>query len=180
MPRLRSQLAALCFCALPLGSCALLYAAPIPGPSRHLAKKDARDQIADLEQQWRAATMAGDIPALDKLLADDYVGISWTGQVNTKMSQLDRLRNKSLVITKMDVTDVKVKVVGPVAIVTSRSDIQGSNDGVELKGAFVYTRIYQRSPAGQWKITNFEATRVPPGGRPNRRGGPPPPPEEHP
>ena len=168
-------LAALCLCALPVASCAV----PAGGPAKHIAKKDARDQVADLEQQWRQATVAGDVPALDKLLSDDYVGISWTGQVNTKMSQLDRLRDRSLVITRMDLTDVKVKVVGSVAIVTSRSDMQGTNDGVELKGSFVYTRIYQRNPAGIWKITNFEATRVPVAGGRNRRGGPTPV-EEHP
>ncbi len=176
-PRLLTLVAALSLCALPSAVCAL----PFPGgPSKHVAKKDARDMIADLEQQWRNATLTGDVPALDKLLSDDYVGISWTGQVNTKMSQLDRLRNRSLVITRLDLTDVKVKVVGSVAIVTSHSDMQGINDGIELKGSYVYTRIYQRSPAGVWKITNFEATRVPIGGRNNRRGGPLAPPEEHP
>ena len=175
MPRLRPQLAALCLCAL------ALFPARAPASlTRHVAKKDARDQVADLEQQWRSATLAGDVPAMDKLLSDDYVGISWTGQVNTKMSQLDRLRDRSVVITRMDLTDVKVKVVGSVAIVTSRSDLQGTNEGVELKGTFVYTRIYQRSPAGLWKITNFEATRVPTGGHSGRHGGPPRSPEEHP
>ncbi len=177
MSRIRLQFVALCFSFLAVAPCAV-HAAPLPGgPAKHQGKKDAREQIADLEQQWRAATLAGDVPALDKLLADDYVGISWTGQVNTKSSQLDRLRNKTLVVTKLDLTEVKVKVVGPVAIVTSHSDLQGTNDGIELKGSFVYTRIYQRNPAGVWKITNFEATRVPVGGRNGRHGGPPPPAE---
>ena len=176
MPRPRPQLAALCFCVLPLAVCA---AAPVPGPAKHIQKKDARDQIADLEQQWRTATLAGDVPTMDKLLSDDYVGISWTGQVNTKNSQLDRLRNRSLVVTKLDLTDVKIKVVNSVAIVTSKSEMLGTNDGIELKGSFIYTRIYQRNPSGVWKITNFEAVRVPPPGR-NGRHGEPPPKEEHP
>ena len=171
MSRVRPQFA-VCLLLLMLGSCSL-YAAPMRGgPGKHQGKKDAREQIADLEQQWRAATLAGDVAALDKLLADDYVGISWTGQVNTKSSQLDRLRNKTFVVTKLEMTDVKVKVVGPVAIVTSHSELQGTNDGLEVKGTFVYTRIYQRNAAGVWRITNFEATRVPPGGRPGRHGGP--------
>ncbi len=169
--------ASLCLCALPMAA----RAVPLPGGlSRHVAKRDAREQVADLEQQWRTATLTGDVAGLDKLLSDDYVGISWTGQVNTKSAQLDRLRNRSLLITRMDLTDLKVKVVGSVAIVTSHSDIQGTNDGVELKGTFLYTRIYQRNPAGLWKITNFEATRVPVGGHSGRHGGPPTAVEEHP
>ena len=178
MSRPHPHLAALCLCVLPL---AVRAEPPLPGPARHIQKRDAREQIADLEQQWRSATLTGDVPAMDKLLSDDYVGISWTGQVNTKASQLDRLRDRSLIVTKLDLTDVKIKVVNAVAIVTSKSDMLGTNDGIELKGSFVYTRIYQRSPAGVWKITNFEATRVPPpGGRNGRHGGTHPAPEEHP
>ena len=174
MSRLRSQLVASFLCVLPLTPCAL-HAAPLSaflmhsGTTKHHGKKDTREQIADLEQQWRAATLAADVPALDKLLADDYVGISWSGQVNTKASQLDRLRNKTLVLSRLEVTEVKIKVVGPVAIVTSHSNLLGMNDGVEIKGAFVYTRIYQRGPSGVWKITNFEATRIPAEGHGVRR-----------
>jgi len=29
---------------------------------------------------------------MDKLLSDDYIGITMTGQVNTKAQQLDRMR----------------------------------------------------------------------------------------
>ena len=54
-----------------------------------------------------------------------------------------------------------MKVVGNVAIVTARADIDGSNDGTIMKGVFRYTRVYQRVVSGMWKITNFEVVRVP-------------------
>ena len=166
--RLLPQLALLSICILsPMLSDPAAYA----GPTRHVAKKDAKQEIVELENQWRTATMAGDVASLDKLLADDYVGISWTGQVNTKAAQLDRLRDRTLVVTRMDLSDVKVRIVGQVGIVTCRSDLEGTTDGTAIKGMFLYTRIYQRSPTGLWKITNFEATRIPPGGRNGRHGG---------
>ena len=128
-------------------------------------KQKPKEVVLNLEQQWRNATLAGDAGALDRLLSDDYVGISWTGQASTKAMQLDRVRNRTLLLTRLDLTDVKVKVVGPIAIVTSTAQIEGSNDGAELRGTFRYTRIYQRLPFGAWKITNFEATRVPSSGQ---------------
>ncbi len=142
---------------------------------RHEGQKRARREISALEDQWKAATLAGDATAMDKLLSDDYVGISWTGQVNTKTMQLDRTRSKGVVISKMDVSDVKVKLIGPVAIVTSRAEVQGSNDGRPIDGEFRYTRIYQRRPSGIWQITNFESTRIPLGGPHGRRPPLPPP-----
>jgi ketosteroid isomerase-like protein len=114
-----------------------------------------------MEEQWRQAQLTGDVAAMDRLLSDDYVGISMDGEVSTKTQQLDRLRTRSLVLTRIDLSDVKVKLLGQVAIVTSLSDVQGQNEGLPITGRYRYTRVYQRLPSGTWKITNFELTRVP-------------------
>jgi ketosteroid isomerase-like protein len=124
-------------------------------------KHDAKRQVEALEEQWRTAQLAGDITVMDKLLSDDYIGISMTGQVNTKTQQLDRARNHKLVLTRLDLGERQVKLVGSIAIVTSMAEIEGTNEGVPVKGTFRYTRVYQRLPSGDWKITSFEATRVP-------------------
>ncbi len=127
----------------------------------HRPHKEVKQQIEELEQQWRTATLGADIPTMDRLLSEDYVGINWNGQMNTKMMQLDRLRNRALTISQLNLSDTKVKLVGSVAIVTARADVIGTNDGAEMKGVFRYTRVYQRLPSGLWKITNFEVVRVP-------------------
>jgi ketosteroid isomerase-like protein len=124
-------------------------------------KHDAKRQVEALEEQWRTAQLAGDIAVMDKLLSDDYIGISMTGQVNTKAQQLDRARNHKLVLSKLDLGERQVKLVGSIAIVTSMAEVEGTNDGVPVKGTFRYTRVYQRLASGEWKITSFEATRVP-------------------
>jgi ketosteroid isomerase-like protein len=74
---------------------------------------------------------------------------------------LDRARNHKLMLTRLDLGEMQVKMVGSIAIVTSRAQVEGTNDGVPVKGTFRYTRVYQRLPTGEWKITSFEATRVP-------------------
>lgn len=142
-------------------------------PPRH--NKLAKEQIQDLEEQWRSANVAGDPAAMDKLLSEDYVGISWTGQVNNKAMQLDRIRTRTVVVQKMDLSDIKIKIVGAIAIVTSRASVEGSTDGIDIKGDFRYTRVYQRQPTGIWQITNFEATRIPSGERMRRHEPPPAP-----
>ena len=127
----------------------------------HEKKHDAKRQVEALEEQWRQAQLAGDVVTMDKLLSDDYIGISMTGQVNTKMQQLDRMRMHKVALTKLDLADRQVKLIGSIAIVTSRAEVEGTNDGLPIKGTFRYTRVYQRLPSGIWKITSFEATRVP-------------------
>jgi ketosteroid isomerase-like protein len=164
---------------LPAVLSVFLLAVPQPAHAMH-PHRDVKQQIATLEQQWRTATLNSDIALMDKLLSEDYVGISWTGQVNNKNSQLDRLRNRTLVISKMDLSDMKIKLLGQgqVAVVTTSADVVGTNDGLQINDTFRYTRVYQRTPNGAWKITNFEATRLPkpggPGGRHSRNEPPPP------
>ncbi len=150
----------------PIGAVLLLLAAVCPSGlavsfgSPH-QKHDYKREVESLEEQWRAAQLAGDVVAMDKLLSDDYVGISMTGQVNTKAQQLTRVRNHSFVITKIDLGEMKVKLVGQVAIVTVRASVEATSEGTPMSGTFRYTRVYQHLPSGDWKITNFEATRIP-------------------
>ena len=127
----------------------------------HERKHDAKKQVEALEEEWRAAQLAGDISTMDRLLSDDYIGISMTGQVNTKAQQLERIRERKLVLKRLDLGETQVKLVGAIAIVTSRAEVEGTNDGTPVIGTFRYTRVYQRLPTGVWKITSFEATRVP-------------------
>ena len=124
-------------------------------------KHDAKRQVEALEEQWRQAQLVGDVAAMDKLLSDDYIGITMTGQVNTKTQQLDRMRMHKIAQTKLDLGDRQVKLIGAIAIVTSRAEVEGTNEGAPVKGTYRYTRVYQRLPSGGWKITSFEATRVP-------------------
>jgi ketosteroid isomerase-like protein len=132
--------------------------------ARHSTKEHKRDykrEIEVVEEQWRTAQIAGDVATMDKLLAEDYFGISVTGQLNDKMQQLERIKSRRLVLSRLDVSDRKIKLVGRVAIVTSLAEIEGMNDGEPLRGKYRYTRVYKRYPDGSWKITNFEVTRVP-------------------
>jgi ketosteroid isomerase-like protein len=139
----------------------LFLAAPGAAAAQHHKKRDYKREIEQMEEQWRTAQLAGDVGAMDHLLADDYVGISINGEVNTKTQQLDRLRTRSLIVNKITVSDMKVKLVGPVAIVTSLAEVEGTNNGTPLKGQYRYTRVYQRVSPNIWKITNFELTHVP-------------------
>lgn len=125
---------------------------------QHEHKHTERTQIIALERQWRQAALTSDIPAMDKLLSDDYLGITANGEVLTKTQQLDHMRDRRLVITQLQTSELKIKLVGNIAIVTSLAQVEGTSDGEPLHGAYRYTRVYQRMPGGIWKVTSFEVT----------------------
>jgi ketosteroid isomerase-like protein len=139
--------------------CPLPASAALPQPHRE-HKRDYKREIQALEEQWRLAQVNGDVLSMEKLLAPDFLGISMTGQVTDRDQQLERLRNRHLVLSKIVISDQKIKLLGAVAIVTSLAQIEGTNEDTPVNGMYRYTRIYRRYPDGTWKVTNFEVTRT--------------------
>lgn len=144
-----------------LGCALLLSCVPASFAGVYGNRHDERRQIEKLEEQVRQAEIAGDVPFLDRLLSDDFVGISMVGDVNTKAQQLQRMRTHAMVFTSIRLDDAKIKLLGQVAVVTSRARVEGTSDGQSISGTYRYTRVYLHGPAGAWKITNFEVTRIP-------------------
>jgi ketosteroid isomerase-like protein len=146
--------------SLPLLMAILLVAASQAQghPQRRERKHLEREQIVALEHDWQQAALSEDVSEMDKLLSDDYIGITSTGEVVTKTQQLDHMRERKFVITQLHTSELKIKLIGNIAIVTSLAQVQGSSDGDPLGGAYRYTRVYQRVANGIWKITNFEVT----------------------
>lgn len=137
-----------------------LLCAPVSAQRRE-HKRAERAEISVLEQQWRQAQISDDIAEMDRLLAEDFLGITASGKVVTKAQQLDRMRTRRIDLRRMDISDRRIKISGNVAVVTSLAQIDGTMDGHPVDGSFRYTRVYQRGPVNVWRITNFEATRVP-------------------
>jgi ketosteroid isomerase-like protein len=165
MPRHLDSRAHRLLASLAFGTVCILGSAQAPQHHGHPHKRVERGQVSDLEHQWEQAMLTCDTAAMDRLLADDYLGVTAGGDLVTKSQQLDRMRNKQVSLKKLDTTETKTKLIGGrIAVVTSLSRIEGTIDSKTISDTFRTTRIYERQSNGAWKITNFEATRVHPEG----------------
>lgn len=129
------------------------------GALPHREKGEIHKQIEVLEQQWRDAIINNNVVQMDHLLADDYIGITSNGTVETKTQALDQRRAGTVRITRLDITDTHVRVYGDTAVVTSQALVEGTNGASDISGQYRYTRVYAHR-LGQWKIVSFEASRV--------------------
>jgi ketosteroid isomerase-like protein len=127
----------------------------LPHHENHAAHKE----IEALEMQWRQAIISNNVGQMDHLLADDYIGISANGTVETKPAALAQRRAGTVKISQLDLTDLKVRVYGDTAVVTSQAYLEGTNGQSNISGNYRYTRVYNRR-LGQWKIVSFEASRM--------------------
>jgi ketosteroid isomerase-like protein len=125
----------------------------------HHSSHEVHKEIETLEMQWRQAQLSNDVAVMDRLLADDYIGISASGTIETKAEALALRRAGTLHITVLDLNDLKVRIYGDTAVVTSRADLAGTNGASDISGRYRYTRVYNKR-FGQWKIVSFEASRI--------------------
>jgi ketosteroid isomerase-like protein len=125
----------------------------------HGEKHEHEKQIEALEMQWRQAQMNNDVPLISRLLADDYIGITANGMVQTREEALAMYKTRALVFHRLDLTEVKVRVHGNTAVVTSRAEVEATHGGTNISGLYRYMRVYVRKQ-GCWKIVNFEVTRI--------------------
>lgn len=136
-----------------LASCHPAWALP------HRDKGEIHKEIEVLEQQWQQATVTNNIGEMNRLLADDYVGITSNGTVENKQQALAQRSAGTVRIIKLDITDTHVRVYGDTAVVISQADLEGTNGTSDISGQYRYTRVYNRR-LGQWKIVSFEASRM--------------------
>ena len=145
-------------CLMLAAALCLVLANPAWAMTRHESHA-LHKEIESLEMQWRDAVVANNVNQMDHLLADDYIGISANGTVETKTQELAQRRAGTIRIKSLDLSDLKVRVFGDTAVVTSRAELTGVNGQSDISGNYRYTRVYNKR-LGQWKIVSFEASRI--------------------
>jgi ketosteroid isomerase-like protein len=144
-----------------LGALTLVaFAMPLFGAGPRTQKHESRNEIFQLEDKWRNAVLKADAAVLDSLLADDYIGITAGGTLQSKEQALAVMRSGAFHVTELAVYDRRVRFYGRTAVVTSRAEIMGISATRDISGSFRYTRVYARNAQGEWKIVSFEASRI--------------------
>lgn len=114
-------------------------------------------EIIDMERQAREASLHRDADFSERILAEDYVGITPLGQVTTKQDNVSARKSRQLRYDTIDVTDMVVRVYGDTAIVTARADVKGHQLGEDFSGPYRYTRVWVRR-TGKWQAVSYQAT----------------------
>ncbi len=155
----RSRTARWVMAGVMLFGCAGVNARALVMPFTRHESGNQHKEIEGLEQDWRQALLSSNIPALDHLLADDYLGVTANGTLETKADLLAMRRSGTMRFSELTLSDLKVRVYGDTAVVTSRAELSGTNGGTDISGHYRYTRVYNRRQ-GQWRIVSFEASRI--------------------
>lgn len=91
-------------------------------------------ELKMLDREWCEAIVRYDAAALDRLLADDYILITHSGDILTKAQEIAEAKELTLGFTFRSFTaeDVDVRLVGEQATMTGQSVLKALFDGEEI------------------------------------------------
>jgi ketosteroid isomerase-like protein len=139
-----------------------IFLARAYSPAAHAQpQSDPAAVLADIEQQLTKLVLAGDQAGYSAFLTDDWSVINTDGQILTK----DQVLREMFVtgerrIDAIAVDDVKVRLLGDVAVVTGRTAASGVVRGTTITATLRFTDVFVRRN-GRWQIAASQGTRVP-------------------
>src|SRR5256714_4274340 len=106
-----------------------------------------REQRGSVEQAIRQvdneriqAQIHADAAALDRIYADDFIGVGPSGTVRTKPQVISDFTSGNLKFQSITTDDVQVRVYGDTAVETGRSTMNGQDKGKAVPRDNRFTR----------------------------------------
>ena len=117
--------------------------------------------VLALEERRRQALLAGDLPALQGLLAEELVYVHSTGACDRQASYLAKLSGGSLKYLALDFHDLQVQLLQQAAVVSGRMAARVSKDGQPKDVASLFMTVWGCGPDGVWRLHAHQGTPVP-------------------
>lgn len=146
------------------GSSAPAAAEPGSTPLSAPATDPARDEaeLIRLEREYARALMEKDREFLVRFYASDWRGGNWMG-FWSKSTMIKSVLDARYVIKSMNVRDLKVRLMGDVAIVQGVDEEVTTVDGKDTSGKWAFTDVFHRRD-GQWVAVASHTSEIRPTG----------------
>lgn len=123
-------------------------------------------QLMQMERDWSVAYLKHETAVINRILADDYIGIDGRGIITNKAQEIEEAAAPApgtpapaRQVIADTVTDMKVRVYGDAAIVTGRTIEKVQSNGRELEVQYRRTTVYVKRQ-GRWQCVSFHGSRI--------------------
>ena len=124
---------------------------------------DADDEIVAREVELRAAQLAADVAALDRLIADELLFAGPDGQLGTKAQDLDAHGSGVVRFRAHEPEELRVRRIGKhVAIASLRARLAVEIGGQTVQGTYRYTRVWAREDGRAWRVVGGQVSEIAP------------------
>jgi len=116
--------------------------------------------IEECELRLMQAMMQSDDQVLNELLATELTFTNHLGQLMTKQDDIEAHKCGAIKISSIVPSNQHIKIIGDVAIVTVKVRISGIFSGIQSKGDFRFTRVWQQKESEDWQLIVAHSTLV--------------------
>jgi ketosteroid isomerase-like protein len=121
---------------------------------RQRDQSDAERYIIESERQWAESVATGDASVVERILADDFVGVDPKGRLYDKATMVSDTRDAPNYFVSNRANEIKVRFYGDAAVAQG-SETWERRTGDPLRGRFVWTDTWLRRN-GKWQIVAAE------------------------
>lgn len=139
--------------------CLLLAAATALLGQAPSGQNSVEQTLIQMERDWSQADTQKDAAALDRILAEDWIGIDFEGTVLTKAQALKGINSDSASLESTVLGDMKVRVYGNAAIVTGTDTEKGEYHGKDSSGKYLWTDVFVLRD-GRWQAVSSQSTKL--------------------
>ena len=117
---------------------------------------DTQQLIAGFEKEWVAAILAKDTAAIDRLLADDFIGTT-NSQKYSKEEAVADVKTGGHESLQLD--NIDVRVYGDTAIATMDQEEKSRHDSEDFSGHYLFTNVWVKLD-GKWRAVASHGSRI--------------------
>jgi len=111
------------------------------------------EEIRKVDQDRIHAQVHADAVALDRIYADDFIGIGPSGTLRTKKEVLADFTSRKLTFQSITTADVRIRVYGNAAVETGLSTMKGQDFGKVVPEENRFTRVWIKQ-GGRWRLVS--------------------------
>lgn len=136
-------------------------ALPSAEPASNWTDKVSTALVLALEERRQKALLAGDLPTLQALLADDLVYVHSTGVCDSKASYLAKLSGGSLKYLSLNFSDLQVQTLQQTAVVRGCMAAVISKDGQPKNVDSLFMTVWACGPNDHWQLLAHQGMPLP-------------------
>ena len=128
--------------------------------ARDSDRTSVEETIRKLDNERIQAQIHADATALDRIYADDFIGVGPSGTVRTKPQVISDFTSGNLRFQSITTDEVQVRVYENTAVETGLSTMTGQDKGKTVPRDTRFTRVWVKQQ-GRWRlVSNHYSTRI--------------------
>jgi ketosteroid isomerase-like protein len=122
------------------------------------AERDQKD-VLQLESDWEKAIKSGDIEALERILAPEYVMVDAAGKTVSRAQEIDTYRSGAVRFDTFAASDHKVLIYIGGAVVSGKVTVKGKYKKDDISGDYRFVDVLEYRKSG-WQAVFSQITKV--------------------